>query len=999
MRKKRNTSVSCSLALIQVLLILLAPAAFAQSSDIEEADRLNTEARRLLNLERYDEALPLFEKSLALRQKSLGPEHRLVAESLLNLGELHRRTRRYQMAESLMTRSLALFEKALGPEHTDVGTALNNLAAVYNDMGDYAKAEPLLLRALAIIEKQLGPAHIHFLYALGNLGNFYSKTGNYAKAESFFQRAIAIVERARGKDHSDLAPYYNALAAVFFNKGEYAKAEPLFQRALAIDEKRFGPEHPSIGSLINNLGQLYHARGDYSKAEAYYLRARAIFEKSLGASHPVVSKTLNNLGVLYVSQLEFAKAEPLFQRALAIQENALGPNHPDVAAILNNLADLYQIQGGLLKAELSYQRALSIRERAYGADHPIIAETLQGLGSLHQKRGDYKKAEEFLSRAVNISEKSLPPQHPEIVRLLVSMALLYQASGDIPRAISFRSRANEIQERNVALNLDGSERDRLLYVGTLLETTYQTISMHTTSAPKNAAAARMALATVLRRKGLSLDVAADPIASLRVRLDGKDRALLDQLLALRSRLATVMLVGPAGATLSEFRNEASRLYREIEEIEFAIGSRSAQLGAAIKPVTLEAVQALIPAGAALVEFVLYQPYDVKKDEWQPARYVAYILKNQGEPDWVDLGRVEAIDKAVASARNDMRDRKQDPKASARKLDAMVMQPVRAGLGATRTVLLSPDGALNLVPFAALVDEQGKYLIESFSFTYLASGRDLVRLESRNESRQGAVVIADPEFGGNAPAASNRDSLNSQKPARMIDLADVSFPPLPGTAGEAEELKKILPDATLLTKEQATEAAIKRVSGPRILHVATHGFFLDDIAVNLAQLGNRALILKQASRNDEAQPLISSPFLRSGLAMAGANSQKGGGDDDGRLTAYEAAGIDLRGTKLVVLSACDTGLGTVQNGEGVYGLRRSLVIAGAETQVMSLWSVNDLATRDLMTGYYKNLLAGRGRAESLRLVQIAMLKSEGRGHPFFWAPFIQSGEWANLQGKR
>jgi CHAT domain-containing protein len=224
------------------------------------------------------------------------------------------------------------------------------------------------------------------------------------------------------------------------------------------------------------------------------------------------------------------------------------------------------------------------------------------------------------------------------------------------------------------------------------------------------------------------------------------------------------------------------------------------------------------------------------------------------------------------------------------------------------------------------------------------------------------------------------------------LSDTYFAPLNGTLEEARSIKTLFPDAISFTEAQATETALKKISSPSILHIATHGFFLED-----ADKSSKA-IKKSANKEKSKQPKIENPLLLSGLAFAGANERKNGADD-GILTALEASGLNLWGTKLVVLSACDTGLGEVKNGEGVYGLRRAFVLAGTESLVMSLWSVSDYATRELMTNYYKNLKQGMGRGEALRQVQVEMLKRKGREHPFYWASFIQSGEWANLAGKR
>jgi len=348
------------------------------------------------------------------------------------------------------------------------------------------------------------------------------------------------------------------------------------------------------------------------------------------------------------------------------------------------------------------------------------------------------------------------------------------------------------------------------------------------------------------------------------------------------------------------------------------------------------------------------------------------------------------------------------------VDERVMRPVRKLLGETRQIFISPDGALNLVPFAALVDENDRYLIENYSLSYLTSGRDLLRLQVGAESRQPPLVVADPAFGemaGEDPSnASYGRGVEEAQARRSGEMARMIFVPLRGTAEEANALGSMLPGVRVLTQAEATEAAVKRVSAPRVLHVATHGFFLPDWPRAVAASGRG---IKLGGGNTLAATRIENPLLRSGLALEGANRRRGANGEDGILTALEVTGLDLWGTKLVVLSACETGVGEVRNGEGVYGLRRALVLAGSESQVMSLWQVSDDATRDLMVAYYKRLTANEGRSDALRQVQLEMLRGnkqlkgvEGRGllgvrsraargdhrHPFYWAAFIQSGDW-------
>jgi CHAT domain-containing protein len=335
-----------------------------------------------------------------------------------------------------------------------------------------------------------------------------------------------------------------------------------------------------------------------------------------------------------------------------------------------------------------------------------------------------------------------------------------------------------------------------------------------------------------------------------------------------------------------------------------------------------------------------------------------------------------------------------------------MQPIRPLLGDAIHLLISPDGAINLIPVEALVDEHSRYLVERYSFTYLTSGRDLLRLETARARGSAPVVLANPSFGEPASSLATRggaakppgNRVNGRSTHRRLqstitasDLSDIYFAPVAGTALEAEAITSFFPDARLLTRSQATESSLKQLVAPRILHIATHGFFLGE---RRGEPGAG----RDPTRAISAAAKIENPLLRSGLALAGAN-QRRSGEEDGILTALEASGLDLWGTRLVTLSACDTGIGEVKTGEGVYGLRRAFVLAGTESMVMSLWPVSDSVTRELMIAYYRKIKEGVGRGKALRRTQLEMLQTRNRRHPFYWASFIQFGEWANLEGKR
>ena len=999
-----------------------------------EARKLAGEALLLATQSKADEALPLAEKVVALREKILGPEHADVGAALNFLAGVYFDKGEFKTAEPIYLRALAVREKAFGQEHLDVAESVNDLAVTYLNLGEYDRALPFYQRALAIYTKLLGPDDPQIAHALSNLAGAYQQKSDYAQAESLYRRALAMREKNFGAEHYEIAESLGHLAGLYRDMGEYAKAEPLHLRTLAIKEKVLGNTHPEVAETLNNLALLYNEMGDYVKAEPLYQRAIAIREKALGKDHPFLATTLSNLAALYSDKGDLLNAIPLQLRAIAIKEKAFGNEHPDLARSYNLLAGFYREQGNYAESETLHQRALTMREKIYGehpetalslfsfaklyqlegksaqserlygraltmlektvgSEHPYVVQALEGLAGLYNSQGKAAEAEALYQRALKIQQKTLNADAPDLARTLSRLASVSWARGETQQSLTQLTQAIEISERNLTRNLlFGSERQKLSYLQLFSADMNNALSLHAQAAPRNQQALELALTTLLRRKGRGLDALTDTVAALRRRANSQDQISLNQLAELRSRMATLTLREAASTPTSSHRAQLKQLEEAAEQVEIELSNRSAEFRLQAQPITLTAIQGLLPKDATLIEFALFNPLDAKTHKPAAAHYAAYLLTANNKPKWVDLGAAVVLERAITAWRQALRNpQRTDVQRLARAVDDRVMKPLRPLLGEAKHLLISPDGALNLIPFIALVDEQNKYLVERYSITYLTSGRDLVRLQTPRESHSEAVIVADPEFGDPPVVIANNDA--SRKGGVRLDESKVLFAPLAKTRAEARAIKDLMPSSVVLSKTQATEAALRQLSGPRILHIATHGFFLqDDEAAAPATRGSDDLRLGKWVAK------VSNPLLRSGLALAGANQGKSG-NDDGVLTAMEAASLDLWGTKLVVLSACDTGVGEIKNGDGVYGLRRALVLAGAETQLMSLWPVSDTSTSELMIDYYKALQKGQGRGEALRQSQLQMLQNKLRQHPFYWASFIQSGEWANLDGRR
>jgi CHAT domain-containing protein/Tfp pilus assembly protein PilF len=941
---------------------------------LQAAQAALDEATKLRDTGHYSEAMTRAEHALALRQAALGDTHPEVASCLNLLGDIERRRGVLSRAEPLLQRALEIREAALGKQHPDVAKTLNNLAAVYYDLGLYSRAAPLFQRSLLIREAALGKHHPDVAKTLNNLANLYSVQGLYGQAEPLYQRALAIREAALGKADPLVASSLNNLAILYGEQGLYSRAEPLYQRALAIQEAALGKHHPEVATSLNNLATLYKAQGLYDRAEHLLQRALAIREAALGKVHPDVASSLNNLAILYVSQGLYHRAEPLHQRAIAIRETTLGIDHPEVATSLNNLAVLYTEQRLYDRAEPLLQRALAIREAVVGDNHSEVAFALNNLARLRLAQHRLADALPLYARAFAIAEQRLRHE-----------------------ALDF----SEARLANFLQHLRANE-----------QALYALLRSH----PKDPRVQRLALSAVLLLKGRSVEEMADISRTLYQSLGAAERATLEKLRGLRTQLATLSLEGPGLLTPADYQQRLQKLTDEGDALEAALAQRSAPLRAltALPPPAeiVDRVAASLPKDSALIELISYEDSPLLPKPGTPPhkspsqlRYLGLVLFPDGSTHAWDLGPAAPIDLAATRLRNELARQDARYKASAQALYRIAFQPLLPLLGHTRRLFLSPDGQLSLIPFAALHDGR-QFLLDSFDFTYLTSGKDLLPRSQDIPPASSVVVLADPDFNaspqaapsGKTPAQAERsESLQRFFSTLRADMAESSWTPLPGTRQEALSIQRLLPQAQLFLGPEATKDRLLHLPPPGILHLATHGFFLGDAPApaNTRGLGHFGAL------GDKPAPPPPDPLLRSGVALAGASSPvvDASGPSQSRpgaalVTALELAGLDLWGTQLVILSACDTGRGVVKLGQGVSGLRRSLVVAGAETIVMSMWKVDDDSTYVLMDTYYRNLLAGQGRASALREAMRSLRVS--KPHPHYWAPFIALGSDAPLR---
>jgi CHAT domain-containing protein/Tfp pilus assembly protein PilF len=872
-------------------------------------------------------------------------------------------------------------------------------------MGAYARAEPFLQQALQIRKKAFGPEHPDTAVTLNNLAELYETMGEYARAEPLLQQALQIRKKAFGPEHPDIALSLNNLAALYSEVGAYARAEPLYRQALEINQKVLGREHPTTAQSLNNLAAFYGEIGVYEKAEALYQQALRISKKALGSEHPDTAKIFNNLAFHYEEMGAYEKAEPLYQQALQIRQKSLGAEHPDTAQTFDNLAFHYEEMGAYEKAEPLYQQALQIFQKAFGLEHPDTARSLDHLAGLYDKMGAYASAEPLCEQALQIMEKVLGREHLSTVLTLENFARLKCDLGRVleAKALEQRSAKGRLAITSEVLAF-ASESQRLAYQATL--------HPYSLFAVLDDSDTELALA-VLRYKGVVLDSLLEDHLVAEASQTSQDRDLLARRDAARRQLGQLLLQPPNRLT-GEIGHKIEALEREVEQIEGQLARRMVGLGRArwALSVTVEQVQAAIPSDSALIEYVLYGHY-LGKGAFEP-RYGAVVFTSSGQPRWIALGSAKDVDAIVSRYQGLVREAS-NAGALSETLESLYGQlwgPIERALPLRlKRVILSPDGQLNFVSFATLLDPKERFLAETYTVQYVASGRDLLR-DVRPATGTAAIVFGNPDFilrPSRSTAQADDNSLSvtagTLRGTERRDMEDLAFGPLEGTQKECDRLINAFHawhwQAQVLTGPDATEVALRQIHSPYILHLATHGFFEAAGQPDAKSTGQQHARLERSVTKSK---FFKNPMHRSGLALAGAQNTleawKRGEvpliENDGIVTAEDVAALDLKGTWLVTLSACDTGSGEAKAGEGVLGLRRGFLQAGAQHLLITLWPISDETTIQIMTDFYDAARKTANPPQALAEVQRDWLVNTRKEHGLTQAvrlagPFIMSSQ--------
>jgi CHAT domain-containing protein/tetratricopeptide (TPR) repeat protein len=962
-----------------------------------EAQALNQQVLTLYRQGKQAEALPLAERALALHRRLYPAGHPALALSLHNLAMTLQAVGELDRAEALLREAVALCRRlcrATGGGHVHLAHNLNGLALLLQARGELAQAEPLLREAVALWRKlypheRFPQGHPELACGVNNLGRLLDLRQEVEEGESLLREALrmyrAVFPRERFQaGHPELAHCLNNLALLLRNRGEVAQAEPLYREALAMyralyPKERFPGGHPFLAQSVHNLGTLLYSRGDFAQAEALTREAlamrRVLYPAArYPAGHADLANSLDGLGMLLWARGQPALAEPCFRESLTVRRRLYPPErypvgHPGLANSINNMGFFLADQGRRDEAEPFLREALAMERKQYPPQrfplgHRQLVHCLTNLGLLLQNRGELAKAEPLLREALDMCRALYAPErcpagHPDLAVALINWAILHQARGQMTEAEAHYREALAVYDRLLAAYLPGAAEAEALNHLVALPAIRDAYLSVTRALPGREEAAYAALwpgkglvARWLGRRRLAAR-AADPETS----------ALARDLAQTRRALAALLLAPGAGRSA-----RLHDLSERKEALERKLARRLPALAGELMSSRSNPAELLgrLPPGSAFLDIVRYirLEYDPlrpgKAGEQRTPCYAAFVLC-RGQPiRRLELGPADAIEAAWTRWRNPLTGGGEDrPAAGA--LASLIWRPLHKALPAgVNTVYVAPDGLLSQVPWAALPGRRADtVLLEEVALAVVPSGPAL--LETLAAGKEGThasgvlLAVGGVDYG--------------TRPAR------VSWTALPETVQEVERVRSLAGKHQVVLRtgaEATTTRLLADLPRARWVHLATHGFFADAHLRSVLRLSEQEY--SRGWRGEKIGVGARSPLVLSGLVLAGANLQvkDAAKEDGGILTAEAIAGLNLDGLELAVLSACETGLGEVAGGEGVFGLQRAFHSAGCKNVIASLWQVDDEATAALMGLFYHQLWVDkRPPLEALRQAQLTL----------------------------
>lgn len=964
----------------------------------------------LLDLGSFNEAARYLERAYHGRTSQLGEKHPRTLTSYANLGLAYAKLARFEESAAILEQVVAASSMISGPTHPETLNYTSNLGTLYFARGQFEQAESLLRRALEGREEELGNDHPALISSLGNLAQLFRQSGRHEEAEALLERALSICRESFGNDHPCSLYTGVALADLYRELGFFHRAEGLLRNLIAKAEETVGASHPStisaIGSLANThlaqeqygeaeatfrdaisridgnadivgternmlnagLASVFQAQGRLKEAEKLMAGARRGLLDSLGAEHPYTLTATNNLATLYQDMGKYHNASEIYSSLVPATRMTLGPSHPETLMSVNNFAYQLTLEGRTYEAESLYRELLSDLEREIGKTHPSTLAALNNLAATLKIGRNFDEAEELYTELLERSRSAFGTTDPRTLRYTLNFVTLNLARRNVTSALSHLADVEPYARTRTHRELTATRQAHVRRQFAYSASSIPDLALSLATQFASPESARLAADIVVRWSQLQIDQQAHLERTARTASDPQIHKLVSELGRARSRLGFLVGTGaPIGEAISE-----------LEELEATLARASPALAVGLREPHTDSrsVETTLHAGDSLVMFKRFVALDFTHGGGMH-HYAALVLRPTRDPVVVDLGALGEVEQLLELLRTES----SEAYEAARTLHDTVFRPIQELVSQSTRIILAPDGILHLLPFDRLAAPDGKYLVETTDVRLVLNARDL--LVPTKELRSPSIIaIGGVDYGAEEVGRVSIEHIAESSSRRLAASATdalrdriVQFVSLPGSLTEAKAIGEIYGSGhgvvpALWLGIEGTEQRLKSMKDPpRVLHLATHGFYLPE---------------RTSSRM----------LTSSGLALAGANRRLGGNveshSQDGVLYAIEALGLNLEGTELVVLSACDMGQGTIDYVEGVYGMVRALRIAGAATVMMSAQPVGDSHARDFMIAFYRHWAADPtlAPAQALRKTKLAFLSHPDAAfrRPEYWSIF-------------
>lgn len=921
-----------------------------------------------------DQALLASRKKYDNRDIEYGNELAKIASLQINIGEYERATENIEEAISIMN------ESKVEEANSYLAATLITEAKLLSIKGEFDEAEDNIYKSDRLKNRAILTAETSGLNNDDDLGGLYLNIGRYADADEVLSTSLKDKTSLFGATSRHLNSPLILNAKLNLIKGDYTEAEQLSRRANALTIGIFGEESSKVVPSILQLADVYITIGDFEKAESLLKSAIRIQKDKFGEDHIDVAKSTSRLALVYFFQEKpLTQVQPLFQEAEKIIGRKLGSQNPTYAEILKNMA-VANISAGNYTLAFNYlNQAEQIWSKKIGKRNNINAASAAVLkGDIYYRQKNYSEAERFYENARKQYERVFSETHPEFVKVQSKLSKTY--------FMQARFKDSQDEMENVLANYKNfiekyfpalSEREKAKFWNTI-KSDYEFYNTLIISRNRSAKYIGELYNNALLTKALLLN------SSIKVRqriMSSNDDELIklyDQWIQEKELLTAALSMSTQD--LANNGIDPAALSNNVELIEKNLSLKSEVFAesAENRVINWENIKSALGENEVAIEMVRFRLFDHQFTDSVMYAMLYVDGDKRSEPKMILLEDGEELEKRfLKTYRNSIKFKIRD-KFSYEKFWA----PIEQEIGTASTVYISPDGVYNQINLEAIPTPDGKYVIDNSNILLVSNTKDIFINKTKTKplaEEELAMMFGNPQFYvDTTPGVPLPSSGLTRTTAEVVS-------PLPGTKKELEELDELLDrkgwNTDVYTGKQATEKSIKEVSNPRIFHVATHGFFKED---------------KKKSKLDQEfneSAAYDNPLLKTGLLLAGAGdilnqTRFNYNVDNGILTAYEAMNLNLDQTDLVVLSACETGLGELQAGEGVYGLQRAFLVAGARTIVMSLFKVSDEATQQLMIKFYRKWIETGNKRQSFVDAK-KEIRNEFRD-PIYWGPFVMIG---------